>query len=79
VDPERARHAVLNGAVFDEPLPPVDFKGLIRSVLLRKWQGKWNAADTDSFAHTSYSQRFLFALGLKIKGRTENLFPLCRE
>jgi hypothetical protein len=22
---ERARHAVLNGTVFDRPLPPVDF------------------------------------------------------
>jgi hypothetical protein len=51
VDSERARHAALNGSVFDEPLPPVDFQGLIRSVLLRKWQGKWNAADTESFAN----------------------------
>jgi hypothetical protein len=33
---ERAQHAALNGAVFDEPLPPVDFKGLVRSVLFRK-------------------------------------------
>jgi hypothetical protein len=37
---ERARHAALNdGAVFDRPLPPVDFQGLARSVLLREWQG----------------------------------------
>jgi hypothetical protein len=33
---ERARHAALNGAVFDIPLPPVDFQGLARSVLLRE-------------------------------------------
>jgi hypothetical protein len=37
---ERARHAALNGAVFDRTLPPVDFKGLARFVLLREWQGK---------------------------------------
>jgi hypothetical protein len=37
---ERARHAALNGVVFDGPLPPMDFQGLARSVLLRKWQGK---------------------------------------
>jgi hypothetical protein len=49
---ERARHAALNGAVFDRPLPPVDFQGLARSVLLRKWQGKWDAADTGRFAHS---------------------------
>jgi hypothetical protein len=35
---ERARHAALNGAVFDRPLPPVDFQGLARSVLLKEWQ-----------------------------------------
>jgi hypothetical protein len=29
----------LNGADFERPLPPVDFKGLARSVLLREWQG----------------------------------------
>jgi hypothetical protein len=32
---ERTRHAALNGAVFEKPLPPVDFRGLARSVLLR--------------------------------------------
>jgi hypothetical protein len=37
---ERARHALLNGAVFERPLLPVDFQGLTRSVLLREWQGK---------------------------------------
>jgi hypothetical protein len=37
----------LNGAVFDRPLPPVDFQGLARSVLLREW----DAADTGRFAH----------------------------
>jgi hypothetical protein len=28
---------------------------------------------------TPFSQRFLFDLGLRVKGRTGNLFPLCRE
>jgi hypothetical protein len=28
---ERAQHATLNGAVFEGPLPPVDFQGLARS------------------------------------------------
>jgi hypothetical protein len=37
---ERARHAALNGAVFERPLLLVDFQGLARSVLLREWQGK---------------------------------------
>jgi hypothetical protein len=37
---ERAQNAALNGAFFDRPLPPVDFQGLARSVLLREWQGK---------------------------------------
>jgi hypothetical protein len=32
---ERARYAALNGAAFERPLPPVDFQGLARSVLLR--------------------------------------------
>jgi hypothetical protein len=49
---ERARHAGLNGAVFDRPLSPVDFQGLARSILLREWQGKLNDADTDRFAHS---------------------------
>jgi hypothetical protein len=34
---ERDRHAALNGAVFDRPLPPMDYQGLARSVLLREW------------------------------------------
>jgi hypothetical protein len=29
---KRARHAPLNGAVFDRLLPPVDFQGLANSV-----------------------------------------------
>jgi hypothetical protein len=45
---ERERHAALNGAVFERPLPPVEFQGLARSVL----QGKWDAADTGRFAHS---------------------------
>jgi hypothetical protein len=44
---KRARHGALNGAVFDRPLPPVDLQGLARSVLLREWQEKCDAADTD--------------------------------
>jgi hypothetical protein len=31
---ERARRAALNGAVFVIPLPPIDFQGLARSVLV---------------------------------------------
>jgi hypothetical protein len=49
---ERARNAALNGAVFERPLPPVDFQGLGRSVLLREWQGKRDAADTGRFTHS---------------------------
>jgi hypothetical protein len=49
---ERARHAAFNGAVFERPLPPVDFQGLASSVLLREWHGKWDAADTGRFAHS---------------------------
>jgi hypothetical protein len=49
---ERVRYPALNGTVFDRPLPPVDFQGLARSVLLREWQGKSDAADTGRFAHS---------------------------
>jgi hypothetical protein len=45
---EWARHAALNGAVFERSLPPVDFQGLASSVLLREWQG---TANTGRFAH----------------------------
>jgi hypothetical protein len=48
---KRAQHAALNGAVFERPLPPVDFQGLARSILLREWQGKWDAADIGKFTH----------------------------
>jgi hypothetical protein len=72
---EQARYAALNGAVFERLFPQVDFQSLARSVLLREWQGKWNAVDTGSSV-TPYSRRFLFNLGLNVKG---NLFPLCRE
>jgi hypothetical protein len=48
---EQARQLALNGAVFDKLLPPVDFQGLARSVLLKKWQGRWDAADTGRFTH----------------------------
>jgi hypothetical protein len=49
---ERARHVALNGADIEIPLTPMDFHGLARSVLLREWQGKWDAADTGRFAHS---------------------------
>jgi hypothetical protein len=49
---ERARHVALNGAVFDRPLPPVDLHGLARSVLMREWQGRWDAADIGRFARS---------------------------
>jgi hypothetical protein len=49
---KRAWHVALNGAVFDRPLPSVDFQGLARSVLLREWQGKWDAAETGRFTHS---------------------------
>jgi hypothetical protein len=49
---EGARHAALNSAVFERPLPPVDFLDLAKSVLLREWQGKWDAADTGGFTHS---------------------------
>jgi hypothetical protein len=58
----------LNGAVYEIPLPPMDFQGLARSVLLREWQGKWDAADTGRFAHS-----------ILPKVSRRNLFPLCRE
>jgi hypothetical protein len=49
---ERARHAALFGAVFDRPFSPVDFQGWARSVLLREWQEKSDAADTGRFTHS---------------------------
>jgi hypothetical protein len=48
---ELARHAALNGAFFDGPLPRVVFQSLARSFLLKEWQGKWDAADNGRFAH----------------------------
>jgi hypothetical protein len=39
-----ACHVSLNGVVFERPLPLVDFQALIRSVLLKEWQGKLDAA-----------------------------------
>jgi ribonuclease HI len=53
---ERVRHMALNGAVFERPLPQVNFQGLASSVLLREWQGKWNAADTGRFTHYKLSR-----------------------
>jgi hypothetical protein len=57
---ERARIARLNGAVFERPLPPVDFHGLARYVLLRIWQENSDAADTDGiFSHSILPRVFL--------------------
>jgi hypothetical protein len=36
---ERARHAALNGVVFERTFQPVDFQGLQRSVLLHTPEG----------------------------------------
>jgi hypothetical protein len=50
---EWLRHPALNDAVFEEVVyPPFDLKGLAKSVLLREWQGKWDAADIGRFAHS---------------------------
>jgi hypothetical protein len=75
---ERARHAPLNGAVFDRPLPPIDFHGLARSVLLREWQRKWDAADIGRFAHSILPKVYLRPC-FEGQGRTGNLYPLYRE
>jgi hypothetical protein len=48
---KRARTAASNGAVY-RPLPPVDFQGLVRSLLLREWQEMWDAACTGGFTHS---------------------------
>jgi hypothetical protein len=63
--------ALLNGAGFDRLLPPVDFQGLARSVLLKQWQGTCDAADTGRFTHFILP-RFLFGLGLNFEGRGED-------
>jgi hypothetical protein len=49
---EWAWNVALKGVVFKRPLLPVDFQGLARSLLLRKWQWKWDTADTGRFAHS---------------------------
>jgi hypothetical protein len=59
----------LNGAVFERPLPPIDFQGLIRSVLLREWKEKWNAAYTGRFAH---SMLLKVSLRPSFEGQREN-------
>jgi hypothetical protein len=43
---KHVRHVALYGAVFDRPLPLVEFQDLAR-----KWQEKWDAVDTGKFAH----------------------------
>jgi hypothetical protein len=58
---ERARHAALNGTVF-ERFGKICFAERVQILV-------------DSL--TPYSQRFLFDLGLRVKRRTRNLFPLC--
>jgi hypothetical protein len=70
---ERAKHAALNDAVFERPLPPVDFQGLARSVLLRECRRRGTLRIlVDSL--TPYSRRFLFNLGLRVEGRTGNYY-----
>jgi hypothetical protein len=78
---ERARHAALNGAVFDRPLSPVDFQCLARPVLPRDLQGKWDAADTGRFAHSILPRVSLqpWFEGHREDSRTGDLFPLSRE
>jgi hypothetical protein len=49
----------LNVVVFDRPFPPIDLQGLARSVLLIKWQRKWDAALI-----------FLFDLSMRVKKRS---------
>jgi hypothetical protein len=49
---KRACHVALSGSVFDRSLSTVDYQGLAISVLLRDWQGKWDASDTGRFAHS---------------------------
>jgi hypothetical protein len=75
---ESARHAALNGAVFNRPLPLVDFQVLARFALLREWQKKWDAADNDRFAHSILPRVSIRPL---FKGQREDrkLVSLCRE
>jgi hypothetical protein len=48
------------------PLPPIDFQGLARSVLLREWQGKWDAADTVGHCRTlRFAQSILPRVSLR--------------
>jgi hypothetical protein len=56
---KRGQHTALNGAIFERPLPTVDFQGLAESVLLREWQEKKNATDTGRFTHFILSKVFL--------------------
>jgi hypothetical protein len=69
---ERARHAALNVAVFERPLPPVDFRVWQDLFCWESSRGSrtlWTLVDS----LTPYSRRFLFDLGLRVKGRTGNL------
>jgi hypothetical protein len=66
---KRVRHAALNGAVFERPLPPVDFQSLAKSVLLREW----DAADTAEIRSLHTPESFL-DLGLTVKGGQEICF-----
>jgi hypothetical protein len=63
----------LNDAVFYRPLLSVDFQGLARSVLLREWQGKLDAADTDRFAHSILPK---VSLRPRFEGQKEDSEPL---
>jgi hypothetical protein len=43
---------IVDKRAWHAALPLVDFQGLARSVLLREWQGRWDAADTCRFTHS---------------------------
>jgi hypothetical protein len=70
---ERARHAALIGAVFDRPFPPVNFRAW-QICFAKRMAGKVGRCRHLLDSSTSYSRRFLFDLGLRVKGRTGNLF-----
>jgi hypothetical protein len=66
---KRARHAALNSAVFDKPLPPVNCQ---TDKICSAKRMTEELVDLLS----PYSRRFLFDLGLLAKGRTGDLLPL---
>jgi hypothetical protein len=65
---ELARHATLSGAVFDTPLPLVDYQGLARSVLQRECRESGTLL-TGRFAHSIIPR---VSLRLWFEGQREN-------